>query len=205
MSENSKKGIELFSFASKMKRILVNASNIMMRYSNLEAFYMMSSYEQWNVGERNEPLPISDAEATEFLKKAVSILCEEENTSVNYVRYDFELGKPWTIRRFMQVFGTDIVVNQIDKSIWIKLTINEIIDGAVYEFPCDTIITDCRQKHEEDALRALGAKFIFVNKDTENDDSHITEQGLIPKSGDIVIDNNGTLEQLNNQIKEIFK
>lgn len=109
----------------------------------------------------------------------------------------------WSIRRLMQVFGTDICV-RVDENIWLKFMF-DIYFHAV----CDNmslLITDCRQEHEIQFMRNLGAKVIFITRDLgeENVDDHITERGLVPKSGDTVVENNGTIEEFRETILRII-
>lgn len=117
--------------------------------------------------------------------------------------YTNECNEPWTIRRFMQVFGTDICV-AADTMVWMKFMCPTYMDAI--ELDKTVIITDCRQPHEMKALRAMGATFIFVNRKGYSDvetDSHITEKGLQPEPNDIIVDNDGNLEDLDEIINKI--
>jgi hypothetical protein len=111
--------------------------------------------------------------------------------------------KVWSIRRLMQVFGTDICV-AVNQMIWMKFMADHYLD-AIAENKL-MIITDCRQEHEMKALRMMGGTFWFVNRDLPelNTDTHITERGLQPKITDVVIDNNGTLEELSQNVYGLF-
>lgn len=105
----------------------------------------------------------------------------------------------WSIRRLMQVFGTDIGV-RVDKNIWLKFMFSVYFDAI-----CDNmslLITDCRQEHEIEFLRKLGAKVMFITRDLgeENKDEHITEKGLTPASTDVIIENDGTLAELKHKV-----
>lgn len=105
----------------------------------------------------------------------------------------------WSIRRLMQVFGTDIGV-RVDEKIWLKFMFDVYFDAI-----CDNmslLITDCRQEHELDFLRKLGATVMFITRDLgeENKDEHITEKGLTPEPTDVIIENNGTLAELKHKL-----
>lgn len=105
----------------------------------------------------------------------------------------------WSIRRLMQVFGTDIGV-RVDEKIWLKFMFSVYFDAI-----CDNmslLITDCRQEHEIEFLRKLGAKVMFITRDLgeENKDEHITEKGLTPASTDVIIENDGTLAELKHKV-----
>lgn len=109
---------------------------------------------------------------------------------------------PWTARRLMQMFATDVVCNCISPTVWTRMLLSDLLINGENE---DTLITDCRQIHEYKYFRSLGAKFIFIERDTGLNDSHSTEQGLTPQSGDVVILNNGTLDELKSQILKHIK
>ncbi|ASU00204.1 dNMP kinase [Aeromonas phage AS-zj] len=100
----------------------------------------------------------------------------------------------WSIRRLMQVLGTDLVVN-VRRDYWLECIPD---DGK------DIIITDVRQAHEMQFCRDNGAKVIFICKTgIVSTDSHITERGLEPSASDIIVFNDGTLEALKKNIKSI--
>ena len=102
----------------------------------------------------------------------------------------------WSIRRLMQTLGTDLVVS-VRRDYWLEF---------ISDNNCDIILTDIRQIHEMEYCRKNNAKVIFVVKDgIISSDSHITERGLEPMASDIIIQNNGTLNNLKNHIKEIIK
>lgn len=104
----------------------------------------------------------------------------------------------FSIRKFMQCFGTDIMCRLVDEKIWLNKA----------EYFCHgkskVVITDCRQPWEEDFFRKMNAKFIFVKGEytgyVESTDPHITEQGLSPKEGDIFLINKD-LNQLSKDVK----
>lgn len=109
---------------------------------------------------------------------------------------------PWTSRRLMQTFATDIVCNCISPTVWTRMLLSDLLINSEH---VDTLITDCRQIHEYKYFRSLGAKFIFIERDTGLNDTHSTEQGLTPQPGDVVILNNGTLDELKSQILKHIK
>lgn len=109
---------------------------------------------------------------------------------------------PWTSRRLMQMFATDVVCNCISPTVWTRMLLSDLLINGK---SVDTLITDCRQEHEYKYFRSLGAKFIFIERDTGLNDPHSTEQGLTPQQGDVVILNNGTLDELKSQILKHIK
>lgn len=103
-----------------------------------------------------------------------------------------------SIRRLMQIIGTDIVVTA-QQDYWVYSAMSRMKSDR------HNIFTDVRQQHEMDALRKLDAKIIFVQRlNTNTNDTHITEIGLQPLDSDVIIDNNETLEHLQQQIKELL-
>lgn len=114
---------------------------------------------------------------------------------------------PWSIRRLMQLLGTDIVVDLIDQHFWNRQMMNAFFDAdkaGGQRF----IVTDLRQVHEIAIARDLGAQIIHVERDEINKsqtDSHITEAGLPVFPGETVISNNGTLEEFQAKILEVVQ
>ena len=106
----------------------------------------------------------------------------------------------WTIRRIMQVIGSDIGCDLVDKMIWMKLMDEEI---SKLQGDYDTIIiTDCRQAHELAYIRSLGSEILNIIRDTGLEDSHVTEKGLPSSPEDYVIHNNGTLEEFLTKVQD---
>lgn len=109
----------------------------------------------------------------------------------------------WTIRRIMQVVGTDIGVNQIDTNIWLKefekamFSLEQIYDTVV--------MVDCRQTHEIEFVRERGGSVIHILRDTGLTDDHITEQGLPVEDGDFVVENNGTLPEFFEKLDSVLE
>ena len=100
-----------------------------------------------------------------------------------------------SIRKMMQTIGTDIVV-AVEKNYWVDSAINRI------DNKCHNIFTDIRQIHEMSAMRNICDEIVFVERiNTITTDTHITEIGLTPTDTDVIIDNNSTLEQLENNVK----
>lgn len=120
---------------------------------------------------------------------------------------DDSMNNEWSIRRLMQAFGTDIGVN-VDKIIWIRFMLDVYIEALRDNIVL--IITDCRQPFEMDMLRKISEDTCVIHivrkgfSDTVTD-AHSTEQGLPIMFDDIVISNNGTLEEFKEKILNIFK
>lgn len=122
-----------------------------------------------------------------------------ENITLNNI-------EPWTMRRFMQTLGTDIVCTHIDDMYWIKIFANVYIDN-LHSGRDYFVVPDVRQQNELDTLRAMGATIIHVVRpetDQVNKDTHITERGLEPAPGDTIIVNDGSLEELYEKINKVI-
>lgn len=167
--------------------------------------------------DRESPLLLNNTDVCSLFQNTIDLMAQKgvfslypnQRQRVEDFIADLELTNTelWSVRRIMQVFGTDIVCNLIDDSVWVNLAIARVLYRAKQADSDNIVITDCRQEHEYKYLSMLGAKFIFVQKDDVPADSHSTERGLIPNQNDIVVPNNGTLEEfeqliLNKIIKE---
>ena len=114
-----------------------------------------------------------------------------------------ELGLPtefkipsqmYSIRTMMQYFGTEVVQN-INKLFWCK------------QIPVDekVVISDVRFEHELNYFESLGCTTIFVERDTIDNDTHLSEAGLCHSDNDHVIVNNSSLEYLYSRIEQILE
>lgn len=200
---------DTYAFADHLKMVLEQAG----LESGVSVF--MNLYEDrafWE-GDREKPLLASNAEVKQLFESAIAYMVRKgyidnhsmhmyDNSNMGYKIY--KNTEFWTIRRLMQVFGTDIVCNLIGDDVWVKLTINDILSNPENHHE-HVLITDCRQPHEYKYMKRLGAKFIFLERNTGIEDSHSTEKGLIPSEDDIIIDNNGTLDQLKSNIFNLIK
>lgn len=106
---------------------------------------------------------------------------------------------PFSIRKFMQVFGTDIMCMNVSKKYWLAYT---------KDLSEDTVIIDCRQPWEEEFFREKNSDFVFIEGAypgfKESTDNHITELGLTPKEGDKVVINKD-INEFTKEIKEYVR
>lgn len=128
-------------------------------------------------------------------------------SAINAIRelvYNQEPGKVWSIRRLMQGFGTDIGV-RVDTQIWMRFMMDVYLD-AINDNIC-LVVTDCRQDHEMNVMRKLGATVIHIDRPGFSDvvsDTHQTEKGLTRHLGDVIINNSSTLEEFELKIDSIL-
>lgn len=144
-------------------------------------------------------------ERNDFIERVERIL-EDFGYHVDDLGIDWSVvddNNGWTIRRIMQVVGTDIGVNQIDTNIWLKefekamFSLEQIYDTVV--------MVDCRQTHEIEFVRERGGSVIHILRDTGLTDDHITEQGLPIEDGDFVVENNGTIEEFFGKLDSVLE
>lgn len=109
-------------------------------------------------------------------------------------------------RQLMQFFGTEVMQHkaqellpEIQKSFAVK---RMFID----DLPKKTVISDVRFKHEADELKKRGALLIKVVRGIPNSSNeHPSETEVDNLECDLVIQNNGTLEDLYAQVNEITR
>lgn len=121
--------------------------------------------------------------------------------------------EPITIRLLLQEVGTDAMRNIIHPNVWVNALLSEYqasveyddttTDGNIWTYPL-WIITDCRFKNELAATTKLGFISIRVNRKTSKQSNHQSEIDLDKSSFDWEINNDGTLEDLFDTIKQIL-
>lgn len=134
-----------------------------------------------------------------------------------------KLGIPdFTPRKALQLIGTDVMRDHFDDKIWI-LTLQRRLKQAT----SNIVVSDARFTNEINLLHDNGAKIIRIKRGPEpewyyraisanagNDfdlnimqtkyaDVHISEWGWVGSKYDIVIENDGTVEELCEKINKI--
>ena len=105
-----------------------------------------------------------------------------------------------TPRQLLQFVGTDLVRKTIKDSFWLDLLELKLKDSSDY-----LVLTDSRFKNERDMLKRAGAILVLIKRDIGNEDCHASENDLgLESDYDIVIENNGSLDELKSQVVEIF-
>ena len=167
--------------------------------------------------DRESPLLISNKHAVDiacraldYLKDFDGLINKNKDDNRSFVaKIEDVVAKnkdTWSVRRLMQCIGTDIIVNTIDAQFFNRRLMDTYLDkfdnGAYSKF----IVTDIRQEHEIKLARSIGATIIHINRDINNStDSHSTEGGLKALDNEIIIDNNGTLEEFKENLSKYFK
>lgn len=220
---DSRHGSSKYALANPIKEALsyaYNSSNFQEKTGVVLDITHFDGFDEINMQyDREQPIAISNLDALEMMEVAIKYLkhcynLKEQNEFdtidiTNKLRtICFEPGKFWSIRRMMQTLGTDVIVELFDRQFWNRIMMNDFIDwqnksleNAVF------IVSDVRQEHEINLMRALGALIIFVERDNINKniiDDHITEAGLVPTDNDIVIKNDGSIEDLKQKLLEVI-
>lgn len=116
-------------------------------------------------------------------------------------------------RYVMQYFGTDLLRNNFHPDIWVKIVENQL---NKYE---NIVISDCRFENEINMIVRYGGKIIQVHRNVpkwfykyrhgsdveEIKMLHCTETEWIRCYSNYDVENDGTIEELNNKIKYIME
>ena len=103
------------------------------------------------------------------------------------------------VRRLLQVFGSEVGREMIDPQIWIEITMHGIKKSA------DIVISDVRFKNEAEEIKYQGGEVWRITKATgEYIDTHRSETELDEWTFDHYIPNNGTLDDLRREVKELM-
>ena len=139
-----------------------------------------------------------------------------------------DIGPDWgmTYRELLQKLGTEIMRDKVHPNVWVNAlfadyhpTPNKSMDESFmeqfvtgsseihYTLP-NWIITDMRFPNEMDAVKARGGITIRVNRTNRwnkpQDIEHASETALDNHEFDYVIDNNGSISDLIDKVKDIL-
>ena len=113
-----------------------------------------------------------------------------------------------TPRLVLQLFGTDCMRNGFDDGIWVSLVKKELLDNPGRNY----VIPDVRFANEVDMIRDVGGEvweikrgpdpqwLIEYETDGKEPKVHASEWKWIKSKKDLVIENDGTLDELSNQV-----
>ncbi len=109
----------------------------------------------------------------------------------------------WSVRKLLQFTGTDLFRNLVCKKIWIRNLIQRIEPGRNY------VTTDIRFPNEIDGVREkIGGEIFFVNVVRDGYAGDVGFLGHESETHELksehIIENNGTLKDLYNQIEKIL-
>lgn len=173
------------AFADPLKKMLSDLLNI-----SLDKFYIrefkegciinISTLEGSWLGEK-----LSDSKFNKLVKQLDPSLTEAN----------------LSLRQLLQYFGTEIMQKYFGKRVWINSTMQ---NRSEY-----TIISDLRFIEEYNAVKEKKGIVIYVNRPNYEFGQHASEREmkelLENDKYDVIIDNNGSIEDLFNQVKNIAK
>lgn len=171
------------AFADPLKKMLSDLLNI-----SLDKFYIrefkegciinISTLEGSWLGEK-----LSDSKFNKLVKQLDPSLMESN----------------LSLRQLLQYFGTEIMQKYFGKRVWINSTMQ---NRSEY-----TIISDLRFIEEYNAVKEKKGVVIYVNRPNYEFGQHASEREmkelLESDKYDFIINNNGSIEDLFNQIKEL--
>lgn len=204
-----------YQLAQPIKETLHHAYNIQF---GRDPFHPKLDFDDWEGNgswDRERPFVMNNVEAERLFHECLQILSRryrryhfngDDNRVDSYIQNNvLNNNEPWTIRRFMQTLGTDLVVDCLDRMFWMKLFADKYFDNIYSDFDY-FVVPDVRQVHEIETLRTMGATIIHVVRpDTiDEEDTHITEVGLPIGPTDQVIMNDGTVEELFEKLKKVL-
>lgn len=150
------------------------------------------------------------------LKSLVKILFGFSDTQVENDEKDI-IDPLWNIspRQSLQFFGTEIMqykiqelLPDINRKFWIK---SFITNNIINNISKNIVISDLRFNHEYEELKKHNILIIRIDRESninniENVDDHCSETEHIQIPADIIIKNDGTIEELYSKInKELIK
>jgi hypothetical protein len=105
------------------------------------------------------------------------------------------------IRGLLQRFGTEVGREMFGENFWVDYALNSIEDGS------KVVFSDVRFPNEADAIRQLGGKVYRVERQgVWAANEHISEHALDNYKFDGTINNNGTIQGLQQNVKqELFR
>lgn len=103
-------------------------------------------------------------------------------------------GISW--RKFAQQIGTDVFRNTWRTDVWLR-----IMDMRIDPSTDFVIIPDIRFDNEADYIKSRGGMVIQVLRDTGEEDTHESEQGIW--LSDLTIMNNSTLDNLHARCRQL--
>ena len=134
-----------------------------------------------------------------------------------------------TVRWLLQTVGTDAMRDKVHEDIWINALFADYtgkrgcenrckrsIEADTPEHECvlpkycydqkfpNWIITDTRFPNELEAIKKRNGISIRLQKETDKEEGHISETALDLAKFDYIVNNDGTIEELIDKIKEIL-
>ena len=107
-------------------------------------------------------------------------------------------GWDMSVRELLQRLGTEAIRDGLHPKAWINALMADYMVGD------DWVITDMRFQNEYDTICSYGGYTIQVYRaGVKAPNNHSSEEGITNGCFDYIIDNSGTLEQLEEEVKRI--
>ena len=151
---------------------------------------------------------------TDKLRKIVQLLFNLNDN--DYEKNKEKIDNRWNItpRKMMQFIGTEVfqykiqeLLPDIGRDFWIKSLLSDKLLNNIKNNDHKIVISDLRFIHEYENLKKLNIPFIVIkvtNNRIKNIDNHVSETEHLKIPINYEIKNNGSLEELYNNINEIF-
>lgn len=105
-----------------------------------------------------------------------------------------------SLRRLLQTLGTEWGRELINSDLWVILAKQALLDNGP-----GMLISDVRFENEASWIRAAGGRIIHIRRfECQAVEGHVSEAGIGALPEDILIHNNGTLQQLQEAVQEMF-
>lgn len=94
-------------------------------------------------------------------------------------------------RELLQIIGTDLFRNEINNNYWCEEFTKSLCNDI------DMVVTDVRFENERKAIKDAGGTLILIERASQSEDTHASENSLGNRSDyDFIIDNNSSEEDL---------
>lgn len=103
------------------------------------------------------------------------------------------------VRRLMQIFGTEVMREMYGQNAWVDLAEQRIESEPFTQW----VLTDVRFDNEAEMIRRLGGWVIEIQRDGLTRDGHASEAGVSRHLVDVILPNDGTVEDLHTQTRSV--
>lgn len=137
------------------------------------------------------------------LKDIISIITGCKRSNLDDQKFKSTPLKNWnyTPRELLQCIGTGLFRNQFNKNVWVNALMND------YDISKNWLISDVRFPNELEAIKDKGGITIRVSRNNKayfNITQHESETALDTDYFNYTIENNKTVDDLVNKVKEIL-